>query len=316
MGYQELNTRESLSGLGEQQVLMMIPAGAYDMIAPTFAYTVTDAGIAAGETIFDAISRIRLYEEGASQAVFDLTAAQWAAACHDWRPGNVDETNVVFNPLPTTAVECLAQSQLHMPIILDQGINYLELTLNAGSEWAGATAFTGTFTFQYEPGIGPAGYGIETPTVRNETNQRVDLSYFNQTIIRTVVDGIATANDVTNVKLESSDGGYDVDMRNPVGPAMQYNLQRDQLTTMANVKQGMDFNDLASAHHINRELQMELGVAAQPEVRVYYIDSIAAAIVGSAGDVARGTAEVAPVKMDSAEISKSLVTEAAETGGV
>jgi len=315
MGYTELNQRISLSGTGETQILLQIPGGAYDMIAPTFEFTLTDAGIGGTEYLMDAISRIRLYEEGTSQAKFDWSAAQFKSACYDWRPGNVDELNVVFDPQPTTAVQTLASLQLHMPIVLDQtDVNYLEITLNPGTIFASATGFAGTFYLQYEPGVGPVGYGCEVPTTRNETNQRVDLSYFNQSIGRIVVDGIVVPNDVNHVKLESSDGGRDIDLRKPIGPAMQYNLQRDQPTTMANVMLGMDYTDLASAHHVNRELQLDLGTAAQPQVRVYYFDAIAAAISGTAGDASRGTAEITAVKLNDKETAKSIVTESA-TGG-
>ena len=155
-------------------------------------------------------------------------------------------------------------------------------------------------------------FGIEVPTIKNEANQRIDLSYFNQTITRIVVDGIANAASVTNVKLESSDGGRDIDIEHPVGPAVQYNLQYDEQTTMANVMLGMDFIDLAAAHHTNRELQFDCANAETPTVMCYYIDQITAATVGTAGDVSRGTAEVTTVKANTKEVAKDIVTQPAE----
>jgi len=313
MGYQENGKRESLSGTGESQVLLEMPSGAFDMIAPTFTYTVTDAGIAAGETMFGAITRMRLFEEGANQAIFDVTGEEFKTMCYHWRPANVDETNIVFDTKPTTATEHKAQCQLHMPILIDSGkIHYLEVTINPAGEFGGASAFTGTFSLQYEPGTPAVSFGCEKPTVRNEDKHRIDLSYFNNTITRIVVEGLTNANSVSEVKLESSDGGRDIDLRNPLGPAMQYNLQYDQATTMANVMKGLDFTDLAAAHHRNRELDFDLGAAEQPTVYVYYIDSLLAGIGGTAGDVARGTAEVAAAKLDDKEAAKSIVTDRAE----
>jgi len=313
MGYTEFGKKISLSGVGEQQILFELPGGAFDMIAPTFKYTLTDGGIGNTEYLMDSISRIRIYEEGESQALFDLTGAQFKKAAHHWRPASVDETNVIFDPKPTTATQTFAQVQLHMPTLVDANSRtYLEITMNPSSIFASATQFTGVFTLQYEPGIVVNSFGIEVPTVKNETNQRIDLSYFNQTITRIVVDGLSTAADVTNVKLESSDGGRDIDLQHPVSPAVQYNLQHDELTTMANVMKGMDFIDLAAAHHTNRELQFDLGTAAQPTVMCYYIDQITAATAGTAGDVSRGTAEVSTVKANSKEVAKDIVTQPAE----
>ena len=146
MGYTEFGKKISLSGVGEQQILFELPGGAFDMIAPTFRYTLTDAGIGGSEKLFDAVSRIRIYTEGESQALFDLNAAQFKKAAQHWRPASVDETNVIFDPTPTTATTTFAQVQLHMPTLVDnEDRTYLEITLNPSSVFASATAFTGVF---------------------------------------------------------------------------------------------------------------------------------------------------------------------------
>jgi hypothetical protein len=313
MGYQEHGKKESLSGVGKSQVLIEMPPGAFDMIAPTITYTVTDAGLAAGETMFGAITRMRIYEEGANQAIFDVTGEQFKTMCYHWRPDSIDESNVIFDTLPTTATEHKAQCQLHMPMLIDNDkVHYLEVNIDPSSEFGSATAFTGEFSLQYEPGTPAVSFGLEMPTIRSEDKHRIDISYFEQTITRILVEGLATANDVSEVKLESSDGGRDIDLRNPVGPALQYNIQYDQATTMTNLMQGLDFTDLGAAWHRNRELQFDLGTAAQPDVYVYYIDSVLAGIGGTAGDVSRGTADVATVKLDNKEAAKQVVTDRAE----
>jgi len=313
MGYTEFGKKISLSGVGEQQILFELPGGAFDMIAPSFRYTLTDAGIGGAETLFDAVTRIRIYEEGESQALFDLNAGQFKKAAKHWRPASVDEETVIFDPVPTTAVQTFAQVQLHMPTLVDANSRtYMEITLNPSNIFAGATGFVGVFTLQYEPGVVINSFGIETPTVKLETNHRIDLSYFNQTVTRIVVDDVVIAADVTNVKLESADGGRDIDLQHPIGPALQYNLQHDVVTTMANVMQGCDYTDLAAAHHTNRELQFDLTVPAQPTVMVYYIDQLTAATSGTAGDVSRGTAEVSTVKANTKQIAKDIVTQPAE----
>lgn len=165
----------SFSGLAESSDSLELPARRYDMIIVAVDYTVTDAGIEAGENIAGLIKKLTI-GEGSNTPIHvekdeigDVVALCWED----------DTTGRLWDPLPTTATKQHAYFAFKGPFQLGL-MARPELYLNLAAvtaEFAGATAFNAevrVLLLEADDQTGP-GYYIEREYRASDTRHEVQL---------------------------------------------------------------------------------------------------------------------------------------------
>lgn len=131
--------------LGGTQDIVPLPKQILQRIDLLFRYTVTDAGISAGENIDGLIDSVQLTD--GRETVIDIRRNELAALAQDLHGGT--DNGAYVDADPTTATEQLAYFTLEGPWDLSKlkGNPVLDITLRpATDEWGGATALTGAMS--------------------------------------------------------------------------------------------------------------------------------------------------------------------------